>query len=165
MDRSKPVKAALEITGKAANWLKGSLAGDPYRTDPELIQTRQEELLRFFRNFEDLVDVIQMSDELGEDERLGIAYKVCQKRFDANYGCIQPYVVAYLRYSSTDAAMGLRYRGLGTDAFEALVVSPTLWELLANDRDDLNWRIQRCREALTLYSEHLKQLLRTGNES
>ncbi len=126
------------------------------------VQERQEELVRFYGRYEDLVEVLCDAAQLGPSTKLEAAYQTHKKWMDANYPSIRRYVVAYLRFTSEDAQQSLSLNGRAADAFEALVAAADLNEFLRCDDGQMISRITRTREALNLYGEHLRQLLVRG---
>ncbi len=122
------------------------------------IQERQDELISFYRNYEELIEVLCDCAQVGPNPKLETEYQRLKAWMNSNYGPVRKYVVAFLLYSSEDAEQGIALWGRSADAFEALVAAPDLDEFLRADDGSMISRINRTREALNLYGEHLRQL-------
>ncbi len=123
------------------------------------VQERHEELIRFYRRYEDLVETLCDAAQYGPVPHLEGKYAELRRWMSSNYAPVRRYVVAYLRFTQEDAQIGLVNDGKPGDAFEALFASPNLEEFLRIDDGNMISRITRTREALNLYGEHLRQLL------
>lgn len=123
------------------------------------VQERHEELVRFYRRYEDLVETLCDAAQYGPVPHLEGKYGEHRRWMSSNYAPVRRYVVAYLRFTPEDAQVGLQGEGKASDAFEALFSAPNLEEFLRIDDGNMISRITRTREALNLYGEHLRQLL------
>lgn len=131
---------------------------DALRSAQPSIRDRQQELVRFYLNYENLVEVLCDLASAGPTPGLEAAYKSVREWMLKNYPGVRRYVIAYLKYSADDAQQSLEIYGQSADAFEALFASPTLHEFLKHDDGQMIGRINRTREALTLYGHHLRLL-------
>jgi hypothetical protein len=122
------------------------------------VQERQQELVRFYRHYEELVEVLCDAAQYGPTQKLETQYAALKHWMDLNYPPVRRYVVAYLQFSVEDAQQSLDMQGRTADAFEALVAAPDLETFLKNDDGAMISRINRTRDALNLYGEHLRQL-------
>lgn len=123
------------------------------------VQERHEELIRFYRRYEDLVETLCDAAQFGSVPHLEAKYGELRRWMSSNYAPVRRYVVAYLRFTPEDAQVGIATEGKSADAFEALFAAPNLEEFLRLDDGNMISRITRTREALNLYGEHLRQLL------
>ena len=126
------------------------------------VQERHEELVRFYRRYEDLVETVCDAAQYGPTPKLEAKYGELRRWMSSNYAPVRRYVVAYLRFTPEDAQQGLLTEGKAGDAFEALFAASNLEEFLKVDDGNMISRITRTREALNLYGEHLRQLLARG---
>jgi hypothetical protein len=122
------------------------------------IRERQQELVRFYLNYEALVETLCDLGTCGPTPKLEAAYRAGRQWMLANYPDVRRYVIAYLKYSVEDAQQSLEINGRPADAFEALFTAPTLHEFLEHDDGGMISRINRTREALTMYGHHLRLL-------
>ncbi|HVT13043.1 MAG TPA: hypothetical protein VHE55_12335 [Fimbriimonadaceae bacterium] len=122
------------------------------------IRERQQELVRFYMNYENLVEVLCDLSTCGPTPNLETAYKAIREWMQKNYPDVRRYVIAYLKYSAEDAQQSLDINGKSADAFEALFTAPTLREFMEHDDGKMIGRINRTREALTMYGHHLRLL-------
>ena len=120
---------------------------------------RYEILLGFRKSHEDLVAILQDALHYGPMPDQESRYQSLRNYLAASYLSVQPFVLAYLKVSTDDEGFGIRVRGRGTDAFEALWVADSLVAALDADNGTLGERILRTREALNLYHEHLRYLV------
>jgi hypothetical protein len=123
------------------------------------VRERQAELIRFYDGFENLVEVLCAASQYGPDARQEASYEELRSQMQAEYPRIRRFAAAFLSYDARDAARSQDLHGTGRDAFEALYAAPTLAEFLRSDDGEMIWRIERAREALSRYGEHLRQLL------
>jgi hypothetical protein len=130
-------------------------------TVTEAIKERQDQLIAFYATYEELVETLCDAAQYGPTPALERSYGRCRAWMQAHYAPVRRYVVAYLQYSTEDARAGLEHQGEGADAFEALVAAPDVEGFLAHDDGMMISRLNRTREALNLYAEHLRQLSRT----
>lgn len=131
---------------------------------PSLIE-RQEHLIRFYGQYETLVETLCDAAQYGPDARQEAAYADLRVWMQANYPLLRKYVAAYLSYDARDAARALDLHSTGRDAFETLFAAPTLAEFLRSDDGQMIDRIERTREAMSRYGEHLRQLLAKEREA
>ena len=122
------------------------------------IEERQEELLCFYAHYENLVDALCNSAQYGPTLALESKYRIERDWMTKNYAPVRKFVVAYLRYDPEDAEQGIALWGRSADAFEALIAAENLQEFLKADDGSMISRINRSRQALNLYGEHLRQL-------
>lgn len=123
------------------------------------LRERQEELIRFYGQYETLIEVLCDAAQYGPDGRLEARYNEVRLWLQSNYPGMRRFVAAYLRYDSGDAARSLDLHGSGRDAFEALFAAPTLDDFMRSDDGRMIERIDRTREALGRYGDHLRQLI------
>lgn len=122
------------------------------------VKERQRELILFYRFYEELVETLCDAAQYGPSEKLENEYQRLREWINANYPAVRKYVVAFLRYSADDAEQGIALWGRSADAFEALVAAESLEDFIRADNGCMISRINRSREALNLYGEHLRQL-------
>lgn len=120
---------------------------------------RQEQLIRFYDQYENLVETLCDAAQYGPDARQEGKYDEMRRWMLSHYPPLRCFVAAYLSYDPRDAARNLDLHGTGRDAFEALFAAPTLDDFLRSDDGQMISRIQRTREALSRYGEHLRQLI------
>ena len=123
------------------------------------LRERQEELIAFYGQYEALVESLCDAAQYGPDFRHEASYSQRRAWMQSNYPPLRRFVAAYLSYDSRDAARSLDLHGDGRDAFEALFAAPTLAGFLESDDGQMIARIERTREALSRYGEHLRQLI------
>jgi hypothetical protein len=122
------------------------------------VAERQDELVHFYTRYETLVELLCNASNYGPDCRLEEKYSEMRSWMQANYPTLRMFVVAYLRYDAQDARQALDWHGSAGDAFEALYAAPSLEDFLRIDDGEMIWRIERTRNAINLYGEHLRQL-------
>ncbi len=122
-------------------------------------QARQAHLLEFYEKFEETVEVLVDGAQFGPTPELEKRYASMKAYMAESYPTIRPYVLAYVRLSLEDEEFGLKASGKGCDPFEALTAASDLATFLQFDDGHMIGRIMRTREALTLYSDHLRYLL------
>ena len=123
------------------------------------LRERQEELIRFYGRYEELVGALCDCAQYGPNARQESDYTELRAWMQGNYPGLRRYVSAYLSFDPKDAARALDLHSSGRDAFEALFAAPTLEEFLRSDDGEMIARIERTREALSRYGEHLRQLI------
>lgn len=123
------------------------------------VQERQAQLIEFYRQYEELVEVLCDAAQYGPTPALDKNYARLRAWMQEHYAPIRRYVIAYLQFTAEDAATSLKFGEAG-DAFEALVAAPDLEAFLTHDDGMMISRLTRTREALNLYGEHLRQLAR-----
>ncbi len=121
-------------------------------------QERQSELVAFYTEYENLVEVLCDAAQYGPEPQLEERYSALRNWMQRNYIDIRKYVAAYLQYDVADAGHGPGGDERSADAFEALFFWPTLNEFLRADDGHMIQRIMRTRDALNQYGEHLRQL-------
>ena len=119
---------------------------------------RQRELIDFYENFEDLVDVLCCAAQLGPNPSLDQRYALSRSRIRDNYPSLKPFLISYLDFLPEDEEAGLKLSGRPMDAFEALVAPFDLQEFFKLDDGNMISRITRTREAMNCYGEHLRLL-------
>ena len=122
------------------------------------IRERQQDLVRFYLNYEALVEALCDLAACGPTPGLESTYRTTREWMVKNYPSMRRHVIAYLKYSTEDAQLSLELNGESADAFEALFYAPTLREFLEHDDGMMISRINRTREALTRYGHHLRIL-------
>lgn len=122
------------------------------------VQERQEELVRFYEQYEELVETLCDSAQYGPTPKLERSYAAHREWMMSFYPTVRPFVIAFLRRDPEDDAFGMAAAQHETDAFEALVVAEDLGQFLQIDDGGMISRITRTREALNMYGEHLRQL-------
>lgn len=123
------------------------------------VRDRQSDLIQFYAHYESLVEALCDAAQLGNTEALARRYAQERLWMLANYPRVRKYVVAYLRFDSSDAEQSNALDGSYGDAFEALFAAPSMEAFLLADDGLMISRIMRTREALNLYGEHLRQLI------
>jgi hypothetical protein len=124
-----------------------------------ILQQRQQDLVSFYSHYERLVEVLCDSAQYGPTVKLENAYQEERRWMQTHYFLIRPYVVAYLKLESEDAEQGILLQGFPGDGFQALFAAASLADLVKADDGNMISRIIRTREAVNLYSDHLKQLI------
>ena len=122
------------------------------------VQERQDELVRFYERYEELVETLCDSAQYGPTPKLERSYSSHRDWMLETYPRVRPFVISFLRREVEDEEVGRQSSGEATDAFEALVIAPDLDRFLRIDDGGMISRITRTREALNLYGEHLRQL-------
>lgn len=125
--------------------------------------TRLEQLRTFYDQYNDLVETLCDSAQYGPTAKLEARYSEMRRWMLAHYAPLRKFVVAYLRFDAADARQGLDLHGQSADAFEALFCAASLGEFLRADDGLMISRMERTREALHLYGDHLRQMV--ANES
>jgi hypothetical protein len=128
------------------------------RSAQPTVRDRQQELIRFYMNYESLVETLCDLATCGPTPNLETSYRTIREWMLINYPGVRRYVIAYLKYSAEDAQQSLEMNGQSADAFEALFTAPSLHEFLEHDDGNMISRINRTREALTMYGHHLRLL-------
>lgn len=120
---------------------------------------RFEQLRAFYDRYNLLVETLCDSAQYGPTAKLEAEYASHRKWMLSSYPEIRRYIVAYLRFDTSDARQGLDLHGQSADAFEALFCASSLEEFLRADDGQMIERIQRTRESLTQYGDHLRALV------
>ncbi|HWD41072.1 MAG TPA: hypothetical protein VG944_19645 [Fimbriimonas sp.] len=119
------------------------------------VQERQADLSQFSALFEDFVEVICQSAQLGCSEKREAIYETLRGRLIDLYPSLRPFLGAYLESEDDLDQSGT---GIRMDCLELLLAPPDLAEFLATDDGSVIERIGRTRESLMLYAEHLSHL-------
>lgn len=122
------------------------------------VEQRRCDLLEFYTHYEDLVALLSDVSQYGPSPKLELDYQRLRGILNRGYSRIRRYVVAFLKYSSDDAQVGVGLWGRSADAFEALTAASSLQSFLKADNSHLASRILRTRDALNRYGEHLRRL-------
>ena len=122
------------------------------------LQVRKTELATFGSQFDVLIETVLSAVQDGIDGAKEDAYRQTSSQLRDQYPRIRPYLIAYLKFSVTDAEFCLDIAGRGGDAFEAMLCSPTLKVLLEHRQEDLIDRLTRVNAAIDLYKHHLTVL-------
>lgn len=119
---------------------------------------RLDELRTFYDQYNDLVETLCDSAQYGPTHQLESRYSDMRRWMLSHYSPLRKLVVAYLRFDAADARQGLDLHGQSADAFEALFCAPSLGDFLRADDGLMISRMERTREALHLYGDHLRQM-------
>lgn len=122
------------------------------------VRDRQQELVRFYGHYEELVEILCDLATCGPTDPLEARYQSARQWMTVNYPEVRRHVTAYLRYHASDAGHGIELNGQTADGFEALFAPSSLAEFLHHDDGHMIDRIDRTRAALTLYGRHLRIL-------
>lgn len=122
------------------------------------VQEREADLLEFYAGYESLVETLCAAAQLGATENLDKKYTAERLRLRTLYPGVRHYIVAFLQFSVDDTAQCIAIHGCGGDAFEALTEADDLAEFLRIDDGSMISRIDRTREAISRYREHLRWL-------
>ena len=132
------------------------------RWDHDQVEDRRKAWAAFERNFEALAALIGEAQFYGPMPNLERRYRDLTRGLVRQYGPLRPYMACYLLSLAEDHEWGMGQAGYSTDAFEALVVAPSLSGLLEEDPGRLAARICRVREAIARYGDHLRWLAASG---
>lgn len=132
---------------RVSRWRKPKEAKAPVATPT--VAERQSDLREFYAQYENLVDIICAGAQYGPEAKLERAYGELRGWMLQHYSGLRNYVNAYLEPEDPHR---------GSDAFEKLFHAPTLDAFLRSDDGQMIHRIMHTRQALSLYSEHLRQL-------
>lgn len=116
------------------------------------VRERQEDLVKFYERYEDLVETLCDTAQYGPTPNLERRYAEQRAYMVANYPRLRPFLVGFLRFDDAELDRG------AVDPFEALVQAENIPEFLRSDDGSMIMRITATREALNLYGEHLRQL-------
>ncbi|HZH97882.1 MAG TPA: hypothetical protein VEX38_02840 [Fimbriimonadaceae bacterium] len=152
-----PIKLALRV--REAQEVREEEERERARAAGPTLADRLDDLQRFYSRYESLVEILVESSQRGVTPKLEAEYERQRVWMQLNYSDIRRYVVAYLQYESGDAAQNYELEGHSGDAFEALFAALTLEAFLRADDGNMISRIVRTRTALSLYGEHLRQLM------
>lgn len=128
------------------------------------VAERQAAIVEFYVEYEHLVEVLCDAAQYGPDVKLQSAYERLREWMQVHYPPLRNYVVAYLRYDPMDAQKSMDWHGMAGDAFESLFAAQSLDDFLRLDDGHMIWRIERTRNALNLYANHLRQLAEKEKE-
>lgn len=120
---------------------------------------RLERARAFYGVYEELIESLLAATNFGPADATQRQYAAAAEEMRGRYSALKPYLIAYLRMTKADATYGLGNAGRPLDAFEILYSHERVADLLASDDGEMINRIQRTREALTLYTEHLRTLV------
>ena len=110
------------------------------------VRERRDELIRFYENYETLVEVLCDAANYGPMKKSALAYERLREFLPNDFRHLKPFLGAYAPPAS----------------FERLWQSPTLADTLDSDEGDLISAIIDTRHALNMYAEHLRQLSATS---
>lgn len=130
------------------------------REDPARLAALRAHLLRFYDDFESLVDLICASARCGVVGGMAAEYRQLTDAMKRNYPAIRTYVLAFLDVDVADTEYGLSLCGLPLDALQCLYYPPDLEALHEADDGKLIARIERCRNALYRLADYLRELTR-----
>ena len=122
------------------------------------VQSRQIELNEFISNYENLIEVLCDAAQFGAESKLERIYQETRRRVQVQYVDLRPFLISYLEFVPNDGEAGLKLWGRPLDAFEALVAAADLDQFFELDDGNMISRINRTREALSMYGEHLRLL-------
>lgn len=146
---------ALRIRAKDRAW-EAEVAR--LRARQPSVRDRQQELVRFYGHYEELVEILCDLATCGATDPLEARYQSVRHWMIVNYPAVRRHVTAYLRYHSSDADHAIDLKGETADGFEALFAPASLAEFLIHDDGHMIDRIDRTRAALMLYGRHLRVL-------
>ena len=126
-------------------------------------QVRLDELRTFHDQYNDLVETLCDSAQYGPTHQLESRYSEMRRWMLSHYAPLRKLVVAYLRIDASDVHQRLDLHGQSSDAFEALFCAPSLGDFLRGDDGLMISRMERTREALHLYGDHLRQMAAQEN--
>lgn len=124
---------------------------------------RHDRLVAFYDGYEGLVETLCDAAQYGPSEALEAKYQQRREWMSEAYPEVRKFLVAFLQYSIDDASQGIALWGRSADAFEALFAAPSLEAFLEADDGTMISRIERTREALYRYGEHLRQLAKISS--
>ena len=110
-------------------------------------EERQTELRDFYDHFEEFVEVLCDAARLGPNEKFSRIYGQEREWFSTNYCGVRPFLISYLPGAPTE------------DPFDRLTQAESLEVFLNQDDGEMINRIEWSRYALSLYAEHLRQLV------
>lgn len=119
------------------------------------VDERRADLVAFYDTYENFVEVLCDAAQYGPTPRLESRYAEFRRPYVEAYSPLRRFLVSYLRFKEEeDGEVGMQ----PSDPFEALAEPESLYEFLQSDDGSVISRINRTREALNLYAEHLRQL-------
>ena len=130
------------------------------RDDPARLAGLRAQLLRFYNDFESLVDLICASARCGVVGGMAAEYRQLTDAMKRNYPAIRTYVLAFLSVDVADTEYGLSLCGLPLDALQCLFYPPDLDAVHEADDGKLIDRIERSRDALYRLGDYLRELSR-----
>jgi hypothetical protein len=116
------------------------------------VMERQEMLIQFYNNYEELVEVLCDAAQYGPTVSLEARYSDLRERYGAMYCELRPLLGAFIRPVPEEDGVSR------ADAFQSLIAPESVADFLHSDDGAMISRITRTREALNLYGEHLRQL-------
>jgi hypothetical protein len=129
-------------------------------TGSQDIVALRRNLIEFYDLFEQFVDVACAAARTDVTQGLARDYDEFRARAQNLYPPLRSYLLAYLRVDVSDSAFGLAVCGRATDAFECLFCAPSLPALLSADDGNMMDRIERVRDALYRFGDHLRSKVR-----
>ena len=105
-----PVKAQL----KAKDWQEAKEQG---QEQPALfiLQERHQDVLDFYTNFENLVEILCDAAQRGATAKLQTRYTEERNWMQTHYYLVRPYLAAYLTLDADDAELSLLLDGMAGD--------------------------------------------------
>lgn len=149
-----PVKAQLAWK----DWSEAREAAVAATKGPSA-RERHDQLIAFYSHYETLVEILCNAANLGATSKLQDRYAHEREWMQLNYGDLQPFLIAYLRFDVSDTSQIKELAGEYGDAFEALYAAPDLESFLKADDGHMIDRIVRTRDALSLCGDHLRRLV------
>jgi hypothetical protein len=129
------------------------------REEPIDATKLRRDLIEFYDRFERLIDVICAGARYGTQPSLAADYHTLSEDMRRLYPELRTYVLAYLKVDVRDTQFGIGLSGQTTDAFQCLFCAPSLAELIAADDGGLVGRIERTRDALYRFGDHLREVV------
>lgn len=123
----------------------------------DAVRLRQN-LMSFYDEFERMVDLVCAAARGGVSPGLEDEYRRLSLTMQASYPPLRSYVLAYLKVEVSDSQLGMRLCGEATDACQVLYRAANLHALLEADDGEMMGRIDRTREALYRFGDHLRSL-------
>lgn len=121
------------------------------------LSLRSTEVSTLRYHYQQFVDLVLASKDL-DATGVEALYANFREGMSAIYPRVRPYVIAYLKFSTTDADACLDFCGESGDAFQALYFSSSFEQVLKSDKGTLLDRLQRTASALELYERHIEKL-------
>jgi hypothetical protein len=151
----------LAIRGLLSNWFNST--EDKFQGIGEVHEAKmtQTKLISFELNFHEIVELLAGAQKYGSTNGSEAKYNSLRLMLKDAYTDLRPFLLAYLRLDIEDERVGIRTIGIGTDAFEATWVAPSLQSFVESDDVFFRDRVGRAYEAIRDYTEHLHCLLET----
>lgn len=125
---------------------------------------RKSELAIFSHQYEQLVELLLGAAQFGTDDLKENLYRNLKSYLGEAYPKIRPSILAFLKFSVTDAETCLRMGAGFGDAFQALWAGETLAQVIEEDGGDLADRLYRTSLAVEHYSKFLERLSQIESE-